>query len=153
MTDKTRWLGLGPWHEDNESELGSTTLQNKGSHGLLFSLHGNGVFEGSGHNICTAADNSLKRTRAALEVNDLDVQTFVLEITELFCDGKRQIVVKTLTAHGNRHVFLFRCLLSKRHRRESHSCSGTGGCDDGTACEFIHFYSPIIKKARLADRL
>ena len=21
MTDKTRWLGLGPWHEDNESEL------------------------------------------------------------------------------------------------------------------------------------
>lgn len=27
MTDKTRWLGLGPWHEDNESELIDWTAQ------------------------------------------------------------------------------------------------------------------------------
>ena len=111
------------------------------------------MFKGSGDNVCAAAHNCLKRTGAALEVNNLDIQTFVFEVAELFSDRKRQIVVKTLTAHGNRHVFLFRCLLSKGHRPESHSCSSTGSCDDGTTCEFIHFYSPIIKKARLADRL
>ena len=27
MIDKTRWLGLGPWHEDNESELIDWTAQ------------------------------------------------------------------------------------------------------------------------------
>lgn len=27
MKDKTRWLGLGPWHEDNESELINWTVQ------------------------------------------------------------------------------------------------------------------------------
>ena len=27
MIDKTRWLGLGPWHEDNESELIDWTVQ------------------------------------------------------------------------------------------------------------------------------
>lgn len=27
MTDKTRWLGIGPWHEDNESELIDWTVQ------------------------------------------------------------------------------------------------------------------------------
>lgn len=27
MTDKTRWLGLGPWHEDNEEELIDWTVQ------------------------------------------------------------------------------------------------------------------------------
>ena len=37
------------------------------------------MFKGSGDNVCTAAHNCLKRTGAALEVNNLDIQTFVFE--------------------------------------------------------------------------
>ena len=37
MIDKTRWLGLGPWHEDNESELIDWTAQPQYK-GLVLSL-------------------------------------------------------------------------------------------------------------------
>ena len=46
------------------------------------------MFKGSGDNVCTAAHNCLKRTGAALEVNNLDIQTFVFEVAELFSEER-----------------------------------------------------------------
>ncbi len=69
-------------------------MKNESSHRLFLGLHGNCVFKCAGYYISAASHNRLKGAGAALEIDDLDIKAFIFEITKLFGNGQRQVVVE-----------------------------------------------------------
>jgi DNA-binding NarL/FixJ family response regulator len=68
---------------------------------LALELHVHGVLEGAAHHVGAAAHHRLQRARAAGEVDDGQVQAFVLEVAQLLGNRQRQVVQQVLAAHGD----------------------------------------------------
>src|SRR5262249_62276348 len=65
---------------------------------------------GAGDDVDRAAGERLQRLRAAAKVVDGDVESLLLEVTEPFGDGQRQVIKRGFAADGERHLLLFRSL-------------------------------------------
>ena len=64
------------------------------------------VIEIAGDHVGRAADHRLERFRAALEVDDLDVEAGLLELAELVGEDGRQIAEAAAAADGERDLGL-----------------------------------------------
>ncbi len=121
-------------------------MKNESSHRLFLGLHGNCVFKCAGYYISAASHNRLKGAGAALEIDDLDIKAFIFEITKLFGNGQRQVVVEAFSSNSNGDVSFFCCKSSTHTGCHHGKCSGGCGCNNRTSSELHNFSS--IKKVR-----
>ena len=90
----------------SERERG-VALQHEGLHLLPLRLHLERVLETARHDVGAAADQGLQRLGTAGEIEDLDLEAFVLEVAQPLGEGERQVVERRLAADGDGEVGFF----------------------------------------------
>src|ERR1700690_1819894 len=86
------------------------------------------VVEIAGHHVGAAAYHSLERLRAALEVDDLDIDAGFLELTELLGQDSRQIAQAATAADGDRDLGLRERETRRQQKRGERGCEPPDDC-------------------------
>jgi len=103
------------------------------------------VLVGARHDVDAAPEQRLQRPRAAGEVQDLDVETFRLEVALAFGDRQRQIVEKRLAAHTDRELRLFERLRLHGERRDGETSGGNCREDEPATHDFLPGIAPSTR--------
>ena len=109
-----RGLGFG----DADRNRRIAALQHETLHVEAFWLLVDGVFPRARDYVCAAADDCLQRLRAAVEIADLDIEPFLLEIIEALGDGQRQVIEAGFAADSDADLGLFDLALRVRRERQ-----------------------------------
>ena len=104
------------------------------------------MLERARHHIRAAADHCSECFGAAREVDDLDIEPFVLEVAELLGDCQWQVVQQVLAADGNRDLGFFKRLC----KREAGQGSGGQAARDEMAS--LHGNSPVFDRTQVGRK-
>src|SRR3954466_10532451 len=95
---------------------------------------------GAGHHVGAPANDGFQRARAACEIADADVETFVLEVPEPLGNSEWQVVKGGLPSHGDMNIALLELGVSaKARKRNSHRNYGNSHVGPSSQRQFTRF--------------
>jgi hypothetical protein len=99
---------IGARGRHHQHEAGIAIIDHEGLQLLLLRCEIDAMVEIAGNDVGAAAEHGLERVRAALEVDQLDIEAGLLVLAELLGEHRRQVAQAGAAAHCDRDLAL-RC--------------------------------------------